>query len=441
MKTSVLSMDLRALPKWLFLAVLASYPFYAFAASKVLNLFSAKALGLVCILYLIYRCFEIYKTGANIIIPTYLKFFGLFTIYKLLSGIFISELFFLRGIKYFYSDSIWIAFMALLLVENVRFNEGPIKMSKYIIFGSLLVASVVSVVQISKPLFFLNDELLVQGLSVDRMVDYYTNTPDEMTGNVSRLMEGYRLSIYSYINELSIGIDTAAILSILLALTPKNVIKQGSATLAAVIVSVLSSSRWIMLNVIIVASQIFWNSKNKIKYFIYFIVISIAIVLLVGLVAKFMGLDIAMFIEERLMSDSAMTRFLAFEVFYEVFPDNPIFGTGGRDTEKMVRLLGGRSSQIHVGYLKLFYYYGLIGGLLYLGFALTLLRRLRKMARQSGYWGGFYAILAFFVANLTLFELSIFYYGPLLAIIFGNHFYYNRTNRIEATKPEISTLN
>lgn len=95
----------------------------------------------------------------------------------------------------------------------------------------------------------------------------------------------------------------------------------------------------------------------------------------------------------------------------------------------MVELLAGQSSQIHVGYLKLFYYYGLVGGILYLAFLSSLLVRLWKRAKNSGYWGGFFAVLALSIANLTLFELSLFYYGLLLAIIFANHFHLQESNR------------
>ena len=96
----------------------------------------------------------------------------------------------------------------------------------------------------------------------------------------------------------------------------------------------------------------------------------------------------------------------------------------------MERLIRGRTSQIHVGYLKLFYYYGLVGGLLYLAFLASLMNRMWKIARQSNYWGGFFAILAFVVANLTLVELDLFYHGLLLALIFSNHFYHNRSKNL-----------
>ena len=228
-------------------------------------------------------------------------------------------------------------------------------------------------------------------------------------------MQNYNKLLISYL-----------IFSILVAWRPINLLNRGVVTLTAAIVSFLSSGRWIIVNFFVVASQIIWTGKNKLTNLLYFLLSSTGLLMTIGLIANFMGLDVEQYISERLMSDSALTRVLAFEVFFEVFPDNPIFGTGGVDTEKMVRLLAGQSSQIHVGFLKLFYFYGLIGGLLYLSFMVTFLIRLRKMARYSGYWGGFFAIFAFFIANLTLFELSLFYYGPLLAIIFANHFYFNK---------------
>ncbi len=89
----------------------------------------------------------------------------------------------------------------------------------------------------------------------------------------------------------------------------------------------------------------------------------------------------------------------------------------------MTLLLAGRSSQMHVGYVKLFYYYGLVGGLLYLTFLTSLLLRMWKIGRQCNYWGGFFAFLAFVIANFTLVRFDLFYCGLLLALVYTNHFY------------------
>lgn len=430
MWTTILNKDLKNLPKLLFLFILSAYPLLAYVVSAPDQTTAPKILGLICLSFLFYRIFEIYKTNSNLEIPFYVVLFGLFMGYTLLCNMFISGYFEERGIKYFYSDPIWLSFIALLVVENTNFSYNSLGLVKKVLIITLILASIVSIIQISKPLFFVNNEAFVKELSYDRMAEYYDNnalnTSAKDRGKVFRLLSGYRLSIFSWINQLSVGIDTIAIFSILIAWRPINRINRGVVTVFAAIVSFLSSSRWIMLGFLVVASQIFWTSKNKLTSLIYFIFSSVALLISLALIASLLGFDVEQYISERLMDDSASTRLLAFEVFFKVFPDNPIFGTGGVDTEEMVRLLGGQSSQIHVGFLKLFYYYGLIGGLLYLSFMTAFLIRLRKMAKHSGYWGGFFAILAFFIANLTLFELSLFYFGPLLAIIFANYFYFNK---------------
>ena len=67
------------------------------------------------------------------------------------------------------------------------------------------------------------------------------------------------------------------------------------------------------------------------------------------------------------------TRVIAIEAFIRCFPDAPILGAGntkysagakGQWNYKLTTFLAGRSSQIHVGFLSLFYLYGLVGGTL-----------------------------------------------------------------------------
>jgi len=194
----------------------------------------------------------------------------------------------------------------------------------------------------------------------------------------------------------------------------------------------LTSSRWIMLNFIVISSQIIWVSKNKLLNFLKYLLYGLSIVIIVVVVAYFSGIDIQKFIDNRLMSNSANTRILAFEVFFKVFPENMFFGTGGVDTAEVEMLLRGRSSQIHVGYLKLFYYYGIIGGTIYLTFLVLLLRRLWRMAKYSNYWGGFFALLGFAVANLTLVRLHLFYFGLILGIIYSRYYFNLERNNAPA---------
>ena len=389
--------------------------------------------GIICFLFLIFRLIKIYMEGGNLKIPYYVQLLGLFTLYTLLSSFLVSDLLMDTGtIKYLYSDYFLLTFIAFLIIENTHFPARWIHIAIRILGLTLVLAAIISVVQIYKPLFFLRTTDVIEGLPYERLGSYYRDNPVEETNSVSRFLGGYRLSIYSYINELSVGIDTLAIFSILIALKSTKRIRIIIWVIAAGLVSFLSSSRWIMLNFLVISSQFIWTRStwfsNSIKYIFYGVILMI----FMGTIAKYSGIDLQDFTEDRLFSNSALTRLVAVEVFSEVFPDHPFFGTGGVDTPEMERLIKGRSSQIHVGYLKLFYYYGLIGGLLYLGFLISFMIRLWQMARRSNYWGGFFAVLAFAIANITLVELDLFYHGLILAFIFSNHYYYK--NITQATE-------
>ncbi len=421
-------MDLRNLPKFIFSLILVFYPFFSFLVYEGTGVNPDYLFGFICLSILLIKLYAIYSAGENLVVPSYIAIFGVFTAYIILSSIFVSDLFIEKGaVKYFYSNSFIMTFVGFLIIENTCFPKKWIKLAIKILGVVLIISAIVSVIQIFEPLFFIKNRSVIEGFSYDRIAEYYDNNPEEETSSMSRLLDGYRSSIYSYISGLSVGIDTMAIFSLLIALKTKKWVKTALWVIAAALVSFLSSSRWIMVNFLIIGSQNIWISKNKIlntvKYGLYGLTLLVFLVPLL----EFSGLDIQRFTEERLTDNSASTRILAFEVFSKVFPDHPVVGTGGVDTQEVQRLLGGRSSQIHVGYLKLFYYYGLIGGLLYLAFLFALLKRMWHMSRSSNYWGGFFAILAFAIANLTLVEFSLFYHGLLLALIFSNHFYDERT--------------
>ncbi len=424
MKESWLTADLRNMPKFLFFLILILYPLFSIVVYEGIGMNINFVFGLVCLCFLIFRIYSIYWAGYNLRIPYYIIIFGIFITYAILCNIFVSiELKTEGAVKYLYSNAFLATFIAFLVCENTNFPPKWIKFAINVLGLTLILSAIVSVIQISKPLFLIKDDYFIPGLSFERLTEYYNNHGKERMGLINRFLNGYRFSIYSYINATSVGIDSLAILSLLIALKANHWIKTVIWVIAAAFVSFLSSSRWIMLNFLIIVSQNIWLTKNKILNIIKYGVFGISLMLILIPALKFLGIDIQQFIEGRLTDNSANTRIIAFEVFFKVYPDNPIFGTGGVDTAKMQQLLGGRSSQIHVGYLKLFYYYGLVGGCLYLAFLVSLLVRLWKRARESDYWGGFFAILAFAIANLTLVVFDLFYYGLLLALIFSNHFY------------------
>lgn len=406
-----------------FIIFLCIFPIAGYLIRDKMNMEPDYVLGFIGFLLLGKFLFDRWRSGENIRIPHYLFLFGIFVVYTVLSAIFISGKFMENGpIKYFYSDPFIRSFAILLLVENVEFSSKALKKGIGVLSIMLLFAATVSIIQVKDPLFFLYQPVReYQGVPSERVLHHLETTIEKIDDSKVRMLAGYRLSIYSWINGLSVGIDSLAIFSILLGLNAMDRKKKGILWLASAFICFLSSSRWIILNFFVVSFQVVLKQKNILLNVAKYLFIVVGLVFLIGFSASLIGVDIHSFVQNRLMDKGANTRLYAFEVFSKVFPSNPIFGTGGADTPEMLRLIAGKTSQIHVGYLKLFYYYGLIGGFIYLLFVAAFLYDFWQRAKRSAYFGSFFAILALVVANTTLVELDPFYHGIILAIIFSRH--------------------
>lgn len=416
--------DIRAL---VILSILSVFPFFAYISLDFLGRDPKYIFSFLCYLFLAEFLFSSFKTGRSIRVPYYLIVFGIFNVYAILTGIFVSGHLLKVGlIKFLYSDLFFTSFWVVLLIENTHFPEKFIRVTIQILFATLLIAAVVSVIQISKPLFFVNVDIPLGEDASFESILAFSPVPGEENSVTELIKERRILSIYTWINSRSAGFDAIAVLSLLFGLRTLSLKKKFLAALAGGFISFLSSSRWIMLNFFVVLSQYFVTAKNKFFNIFKLLFLSVAIIFVIGYGASYFGYDVERFVNERLFDETAGTRLYAFEIFSRVYPTRPILGTGGEDTPDMERLLFGRTSQIHVGYLKLFYYYGLVGGIIYLFFLGVLFWQLWLRARQSSYWGSFFAFLAFAAANLTLVEFDIYYHGLFLALIFSKAIINNR---------------
>lgn len=378
-----------------------------------------------------------FRNNENLRLPGYLLLLGLFTLYIFISKIFISDVVIETGlITYLYRDGFLRATVTLLIIENTRFDRKALDTSLKVLFWILIAAAGVSIIQIDNPLFFRNGGWLNGYGSFEQYEQYLQNLGPFYIDDVRPVKEGYRYSIYSWISGISVGLDALAIFSILLGIRTLPKLKRYFLIISAGLVSILSSSRWIMLNFIVIFYQRILGKSNRIFYSLQLIFTLAIILATVALTANFLGVDLNQFFKNRLLDSSAGTRLYAFEVFNKVFYDQPIFGTGGVDTPKMLMLIQGKTSQIHVGWLKLFYYYGLVGGVIYIVFIISLLRYLYQLAITSNYWGSFFALLAFVLANFTLVELSVFYHGILLAMIFSRYL----SNQVESSTSSAKSM-
>ncbi len=406
----------------LILIALCIYPWYSYVVVHHLNMDPNYLIGSLVYALTAELFITKYSRDDAMRIPPYLKMLGIFAIYVFASKVFLTDKIVEIGLsKYLYRDPFLRAWCAVLIIENTAFDKKLIRYSLHFLFATLLLAGAVSLIQVSDPLFFQNGVMAGNFVSLEQYQQYLESLGPENVREITPILEGYRYSIYSWISGISIGLDSMSIFSILLGIKYHSRLKKWLLFICGGLISFLSSSRWIMLNFVAVISQDLVGRRNLILRGLKLLIITVVALFIVIQGASMIGLDFERMWQERLLSDSANSRFFAFEVFDKVFYEHPIFGTGGEDTERMTMLLQGKSSQIHVGWLKLLYYYGLVGAVIYVSFVYLLMRHLYKLALERNYWGSFFAFFAFVLANCTLVELSIFYHGLLLALLYARY--------------------
>ena len=384
--------------------VFSIYPIVGFITMKTTNIAAGNLLGVL--LFLLLPLILITREPNEIKFPTYLKFYLVFVALTIFSD-------FINGkidmpFNYAYRNGYIKTFLILFTIENTYVNKILVKNLKKIMFIILTITFVVIILQVVIGPMFLVRESFMAG----RPAAYY-RAP----------------SIFSWIdNPTDLGFTIPMIISILVSenyLTNTNKRNYILYFMGSVI-SLINRSRWIMVSMIVVSWQIIKYGKDKSTIYIKYI-FSIVLFLLITYQVLFLsGIDVNKIIEERILESksssleekSAGTRILAVYLFIQFFPESPIFGTGGVMKSDLVHTLRGRSSQIHVGFLSLFYYYGLVGGIIYLAFLYYLLKRLKFVAETTNYWGSYYALLTFPIANLTLVSFGLFNMGVVMAMVF-----------------------
>ena len=363
----------------------------------------------------------LYRSDKNkIVFPPYLLFYLFFICYEFYSAFIQLD----REFKliYLFSNRLIGGFLIMFIIENIRipgvYFERILKVSRIIL---IIAIAVILVQQVVNPNFYLRTDL------VDQM--HLT------TGSEDRL-----LSIYSWLGLLSIGFSFVPIFLLVVEDSEKRE-RRGTMIwiLAGLMFALLCKSRWVMVYSSLVFVIYYLNHKKNILKKLRFFAI-LPVVLLVGYVSlESAGVEIDRIIENRVLEKnkggltkgSASTRLLAFEAFDRFFWDNPVFGVGnikygmggtGRQDYKLERFLAGKSSQIHVGYLSLFYMYGVTGGILFITFLVLLLSKLYKDARYTGRWAPFLGFLGFGLANFTLVEFSVLEMGLIITFAANKYF-------------------
>ncbi len=344
--------------------------------------------------------------GTKIVFPKYILIYIIIAVYYLGWDIANNKMGTLSSgvLTYIYSAVNIHVISILLLIENTKFDKRFIDSVLLIFKITIVIAFIVSVIQFTvNPFFFTPKELVAE----------YFNRG---------FFDIRRTSIFGYISPNEVGKSLIAIVAIMIGYSlkikkPVNVIW----LILAGVVFFTTNSRWVYLNFMIILLQYpIVNGINTKKVLLY------ALIAVMALSAIYISLralnyDINAYIKGRLLSESAETRFIALKAFAEYFPKNPFFGSGVHVGEDLRRVIFGRTSQIHIGYLSHLYEFGLIGSFFLFSAWFLITRYFYRTAKQSGYYGSLFAFIAFLAGNLTLVIYSIYCYGLLYAFIFNKY--------------------
>lgn len=336
-------------------------------------------------------------------------------------------------IKYLFSNTLIGGFNFLFIIENIVIPKKYYDFILSVSWKILLIAVLVIVIQQAiDPSFFL------------RMDSGELGFITEADQTESRLF-----SIYSWSGGFTaIGFGFVPIFILIVEHLYRNKKKIVIWIILGLIFSLLTKARWIMLNTLLVFPLFFIDKNVKLKNSLKYIILVPVIAVSSFYILESTGIDIEGIINSRILESdkrnlnekTASTRLLAFKAFNELYWDNPFFGKGnikygmaapeGKQDYKLSRFLRGRSSQIHVGYLSLFYLYGLVGAILFLSFLYLLLKRLYYDAKKTNVWAPFLGFLGFAVANLTLVSFEFFHMGFIIAFLANKYYMQEINNKI-----------
>lgn len=372
------------------------------------------------------------RTYTDIKFPSYLLFYLLFIVYDFFSTIYLLD----RDFQYMwlFSNRMIGALNFLFIIENLSINKRVVKW--VLVISKITVVSAVLVIiiqQLYEPTFFvrmdeiLKEELLEEGENTSRLVSIYS-----WMGGLIMVGFGF-VPLFILITEDNYRKGKIVVIWILMGL----------------VYALLTKARWIMLNSLFVFLLFFINRQFNLVRVAKFAIGIPILVLMFYFSLSFIGINVEGIVQDRILESSKTrteqktfsTRVLAVKAFDRFFWDHPIWGRGnikygmggtGEQDYKLRSFLKGHSSQIHVGYLSLFYLYGIVGGSFFMLFLFKLMRKVFQESKKTTYWGPYLGILGFAVANLTLVTFTFFEVGLIVSMIM--HKYYLDNSKLNDSR-------
>lgn len=406
---------------YLLIVLISVGPFFGFFVQKALSKDVTTIELFLCLLIL----FLIFLERRNFKFPLYLLIYLAFTIYVILSDKFLVGR--NLNLKYFRSNLIFIGFLIILIIENTDFSKQFFRQVLLINFVVIIIAFAVLLIQ-----EFYDNSFFVNQITLEHQID--------------RSYHNYKLpSIYTYYTVLmKVSLSFSPVVALLIGDEfskanrglPVNEMKIFFLYIVLFVFSFLSRTRIMLVFFVIILFLYFRYKKFSIQSITTIFLMLLFACLLIIYVGPQFGMKSNEIIEKRILEKDRggfknSTRILAFKIFKQVYKEDKVFGKGryslsrinfdkqGKKDIELIRVLHGRSSQIHIGYLSLLYWYGIVGALLFLTFLALTAKFIYQNAREFNYWGPFIGWLIYITYHFTDVAFDIKSIGIIL-VIFTN---------------------
>ena len=359
-------------------------------------------------------------SNKQFVIHSYTFLIFLFGLYIIYSNAYIAQNKFIVYNEVFKNQYIY-SFFVLNIIENTKFSKKTITIWFRVFEITIWVTFFVMMMQQFYDRDFLQNK---KGLETLFEQSYLSQAEFRM------------LSIYSWSGLLDLMFYFVPITFFVInyKLNHNKVFQALLYTAILIVVCVFSKSRSSMIAAapVIFILQNSYQKKNISAYYNRMVIIT---TLLFTTYIAFTNIPmLTKILDDRILETSKgelenrtmNTRLIAFEAFAKCFPDAPLLGAGntkyasggiGRWNFKLDTFLAGRSAQIHVGLIDLFYLYGLVGGSFFAIFSVITLRKLYRKSKIYNFRAVFWGLMALPIANFGIVSFNVMSAGLLLSFV------------------------
>lgn len=400
-------------------------PFVGYILSFIFSVYIGYVIGFAAIAI---SLLNLINSDSHTRIPKYLIFYFLFVIYSLIIN-YANDLI-INQVHFWGTNKIIYSFFILFIIENTIFNDSYILKLYRLLKFTVIFAVIVGTVQL---LFFKTFFINPNMIATNQDVSSYLLADLGRVPNVETYAGGLMFFLLTFVSILIFRFNNKEN-------TFGNIRKYWIFIYIALVgyLIFISQHRWLMVAYLIVLFQFSVYSKSFLVGSVRNVIIISILIGISYFILTNIGYDIDYVIEKRvLQSDRALeqntgySRIMAYFYFADFFPQNPVFGTGPTLNYEIKSVV---STQVHVGWLSLFLYYGLIGGLLFLSSVYLLGKEIFILAKKTRQYIVPFVFIAFIWMNFMQVVIHFLEWGFLISLIIFGHQRQKYSNTVTTTE-------